>query len=84
MERTLIIAACILVAFFVVLVISLLSKGRVQVDLYAAVNVFLYFGLLFNLYGALFTATEQTLNLITVLVIVCILGFRISKTRRWI
>ena len=81
MERTLIIAASILVAFFVVFVISLLSKGRVQVDLYAAVNVFLYFGLLFNLY---FAITEQILALITVVVIVCILGFRRSKTRRWI
>ena len=81
MERTLIIAASILVAFFVVFVISLLSKGKMQVDLYAAVNVFLYFGLLFNLY---FAITEQIFALITVLVIVCILGFRKFKTRRWI
>ena len=81
MERTLIIAASILVAFFVIFVISLLSKGRMQVDLYAAVNVFLYFGLLFNLY---FAITEQIFALITVVVIVCILGFRKFKTRRWI
>ena len=81
MERILIIAACILVAFFVVFVISLLSKGRMQVDLYAAVNVFLYFGLLFNLY---FAITEQIFALITVVVIVCILGYRKFKTRRWI
>ena len=52
-----------------------------QVDLYAAVNVFLYFGLLFNLY---FAITEQILALITVVVIVCILGFRKFKTKRWI
>ena len=68
-------------SIFVVWVISLLSKGRMQVDLYAAVNVFLYFGLLFNLY---FAITEQIFALITVLVIACILGYRKFKTRRWI
>ena len=53
MERVLGLAIGIALCFFVIFAISRFSKGKIKVDLFGAVNCFLYFGLLFNLLFAL-------------------------------
>jgi hypothetical protein len=71
----------ILVGYLLIRLISALSKGRVNADLFSAINVFLYLGLAFNLY---FGFTKEKMGYITAGVIVLVLLFRAKKTSRWI
>jgi len=73
--------AAIVLGFLVVWILSRLTNGKVKVDLYAAINCFLFFALIFNIYSAL---TKETLYFITVFVIAGILYFRIKTNERWI
>jgi hypothetical protein len=74
-------AAAIVIGFITIWIISRLSKGRVQVDLYAAINCFLYFALLYNIHFAL---TKQSFGFITVIVISVIIYLRKRSSARWI
>ena len=81
LARPLFIIVGLIVGYGFIWVISRLLKGRFVVDLFAAVNMFLYLGLLFNIYIAM---TEDSFVLITAAVIVFILLFRRIKVGRWI
>ena len=74
-------AVSIIAGFIVVWILSRVFKGKVPVDLFAAINCVFYAGLLSNLY---FAFTEQLFTLITVGVILGILFFRKKSTGRWI
>ena len=74
-------AVAIVIGFFAIWIISRLSKGRVQVDLYASINCFLYLALLYNIYFAL---TKQSFGFITVIVISVIIYLRKRSSERWI
>jgi|TARA_B100000953_G_scaffold114429_1_gene94108 hypothetical protein len=68
------------IGYVIIWTIAKLSKGKVKVDSFAAINVALYLGLFFNL----FMIIEMPLAIITVLVIAIILFSRYRKSKRLI
>ena len=77
------------ISYVVLLIISKFTKGKIKVDSYAALNGFLYFGLIFNLVNFGYTLLDSNaresdviFSSITPLVIILILVFRYIKTKR--
>ena len=83
MERVLGIALGIAICFAVMFAISRFSKGKIKVDLFSAVNCFLYFGLLINLLIALLNS-QGIFTLGTAGLILLILIMRRRVSGRWI
>ena len=71
----------IVIGLAAVWIMSRITKEKVTVDLYAAINCFLYFAFLFNVYIAI---TDQIYGFITVIVIGVIIFIRKSSSGRWI
>ena len=74
-------AGSIICGFVIVWLLSRLFKGKVPVDLYAALNSVLYFALLFNLYHAF---SGYNISFITAGVIVICILLRKKVSDRWI
>ena len=78
--RLIFIAVGIAIFYGLIKLISKMSQGKVKADLFAGVNLFLYFGLLVNLVFSL----EESFTLITAGVIGAILAYRKKSSGRWI
>lgn len=82
--RVLFIGVGVLAGYLIIRAIASFSQGKVAADLYAAVNVFLYAVLGFNVYFGLSGGKQDVMGLITAGVVVVILLFRVNKTGRWV
>ena len=77
------------VSYVLFIITAKVIKKGIIVDLYAAVNAFLYFGLLFNLGNIIYIPFEDRTmganiysSLITPIVILMVIAFRYNKTER--
>jgi len=79
--RLLVLGVFILLSYGIIKLISQATKGKVVADSFAAINGFLYFGLIVNL---IIVISEPFPSWITLLVITGILIFRKRSSGRWI
>jgi len=89
MIKVIVIATFIGVSYVILIITSKVIKKGIEVDLYAAVNIFLYFGLIFNLGNTIYMFFQDSTmgtniysSLVTPIVILMVIAFRYSKTER--
>ena len=89
MVKGIVIATFIGVSYIILIITSKIIKKGIKVDLYAAVNAFLYFGLIFNLGNIIYMFFQDSTmgtsiysSLVTPIIILMVIAFRFSKTER--